>query len=45
MMYSGVLHSLIYVRLHSSSEAVQRSSGDATGAGTRTIICALIWSY
>ena len=44
-MYSGVLHNLIYVRLHSSSEAVQGSSGDATGAGARTTMCALMWSY
>ena len=36
MMYSGVLHNLIYIRLHSSSEAVQGSSRDATGAGART---------
>ena len=44
-MHSGVLHNLIYVRLHSSSEAVQGLSGDATGAGARTTMCALMWSY
>ena len=36
-----LLHSLIYVRLHSSSEAVQGLSGDAIGAGVRTATCGL----
>jgi hypothetical protein len=33
MVIHVLLHSLIYIHLHSSSEAVQGLSGDSTGAG------------